>query len=138
VAAKKSKKKAKSKTARAASTKPVGAKLALKPPMRVRVLGGPEERLGFLPAGVSPSDGSADAVVLFVENARALATRVEDAILALVGPRLLWVCYPKGGGGVATDLNRDALRKQMVPHGFRPVAQVAIDATWTAMRFKPV
>jgi hypothetical protein len=50
---------------------------------------------------------------------------------------LLWVAYPKGSSGVKTDVNRDRLWQALEPTGWRPVRQVALDETWSAMRFRP-
>jgi hypothetical protein len=51
--------------------------------------------------------------------------------------RLVWVVYPKVGK-LGTDLNRDALaRLVMKDAGIRPVRQVSIDDTWSALRFRP-
>lgn len=50
---------------------------------------------------------------------------------------LLWVCYPKQTAKVETNLNRDILWKLIEPRGLRPVTQIALDATWSALRFRP-
>jgi hypothetical protein len=81
--------------------------------------------------------GATDAVLLFVTRRAEVIPRAEAAI-ALVRPGgLLWVAYPKGGSPVPTDLNRDTLWEAMKPTGWRPVRQVAIDATWSGLRFRP-
>ena len=49
---------------------------------------------------------------------------------------LACAAYSKGGSKVPTDLNRDILWKLIEPLGWRPVRMVALDATWSAMRFK--
>lgn len=40
-------------------------------------------------------------------------------------------------GQLDTDLNRDILWRHMLKKGVQGVSQVAIDATWSAMRFRP-
>ncbi|NJD10463.1 MAG: hypothetical protein FIB01_08540 [Gemmatimonadetes bacterium] len=56
-----------------------------------------------------------------------------------LGPAaILWVTYPKLTSRAAGELNRDALFGLMRGHGFQAVAQVAVDDTWSAMRFKPL
>lgn len=50
---------------------------------------------------------------------------------------LLWVSYPKGSGKNKPDINRDSLWDLSIPHGIHPVAQVALDETWSALRFVP-
>jgi hypothetical protein len=49
---------------------------------------------------------------------------------------LTWVAYPKAGQ-LGTDLNRDSLAERMRAEGVRPVRQVALDAVWSALRFRP-
>jgi hypothetical protein len=54
---------------------------------------------------------------------------------ALADNGILWVCYPKARG-LSTDLNRDVVRRAVVEVGLESVAIVAIDAVWSALRFK--
>ncbi len=46
-----------------------------------------------------------------------------------------WIAYPKAKK-LGTDLNRDTLWKAL-PEGIRPVRQISIDDTWSAMRLRP-
>ncbi len=50
---------------------------------------------------------------------------------------LLWICYPKGGSRVKTDLNRDILWEEMKKYKLAGVAMVSVDNVWSAMRFRP-
>ena len=70
-----------------------------------------------------------DRVKLDESMADLLTSNQEDAIL--------WICSPKGGSGVKTDLNRNMLWKALNGKGIRPVSQVSIDKVWSAMRFRP-
>jgi hypothetical protein len=47
----------------------------------------------------------------------------------------LWVAYPKAGQ-LGTDLNRDSLARVLQAAGLEPVAQIAVDDVWSALRFK--
>jgi hypothetical protein len=80
--------------------------------------------------------GKADVVQLFARNAAELDKHLPKATTALQGSGLLWICYPKGGVRAGTDLNRDLLWQRLQPHGLTGVSLVAIDATWSAMRFR--
>ena len=51
---------------------------------------------------------------------------------------ILWVAYPKGSSKIGTDLNRDILAGEMKKKGWESIALIAIDETWSAMRFKSV
>jgi len=50
---------------------------------------------------------------------------------------LLWIAYPKQSSGIKTDVNRDILWQLSLQTGLRPVTQIAIDETWSALRFRP-
>ncbi len=50
---------------------------------------------------------------------------------------IFWICYPKGGGKIRSDIKRDTVWETMELIRLRPVTQVAIDETWSAMRARP-
>ncbi len=50
---------------------------------------------------------------------------------------LFWICYPKGGGKIKSDIKRDVAWDVFALAGLRPVAQIAIDETWSALRGRP-
>jgi hypothetical protein len=109
---------------------------------RLRLINGPPgaaDMLGALPAGVQVMDTAAevDAVILFANDRAALEAHLAEAVRAASGDRLLWVAYPKGGSGVATDLNRDRVAELVTRAGVTAVTQVAIDSTWSALRLRP-
>jgi hypothetical protein len=98
------------------------------------------QALGELPEGVQVTtqpDGSYDFVQLFVKDRSELEQFGPAAFQAVKYDGLLWVCYPKQTGKIKSDLNRDSLWKLMQPTGFSPVMQIAIDETWSALRFRP-
>jgi hypothetical protein len=47
---------------------------------------------------------------------------------------LLWVSYPKKSSKVKSDLSRDMMWDLFTDDGLRPVTQISIDATWSALR----
>jgi hypothetical protein len=117
--------------------------------MRALLLGAPTDYAAGLAEVVSDvdlesTDGdgpieaeSFDLVQLFCPT-RADLERLGEAAVAAVRPGgRLWVAYPKGGSGVTTDLNRDVHWGPLADAGWRPVTQVAIDAVWSALRFRP-
>ena len=85
-----------------------------------------------------------DAVLLFVRNQEELRALGAGAIRAARPGGLLWIAYPKiGATAGATDLpptpwwtQHDVLGELTAETGYRPVAFVAVDDMWTAMRFK--
>ncbi|AKI98873.1 hypothetical protein [Archangium gephyra] len=47
------------------------------------------------------------------------------------------MAYPKQSSKVETDLNRDKGWESVERLGWEGIAQVAVDATWAATRFRP-
>jgi hypothetical protein len=98
------------------------------------------QSLGELPASVELSTqpgGTFDFVQLFVKDRAELEHLGPTAFQAVKYDGLLWVCYPKQTGKIKSDLNRDSLWELTKPTGFSPVTQIAIDETWSALRFRP-
>ncbi len=127
-------------------------KLRLAPEHRVAVLNAPDGYLALLrpgPAKIATTlqpNLTYDAVVLFVKDASELRTLGAAAIRAARPNGLLWVTYPKGGKTLGTTdlpatprwVERDVLGDVTGVTGYRSVAFVAVDDTWTALRFKRV
>ena len=113
----------------------IAQKLQIKPGQALAVLGRPAQVELDVEAGADP--GAADAVIAFVTMAAELHHAPAQAAIA-AGRRdaLAWVAYPKAGQ-LGTDLNRDALVAQVAAFDVQPVRQVAIDATWSALRLRP-
>jgi hypothetical protein len=116
----------------------LGPKLQLRPGQRVAVIGAPTDVTVAWPTGVvGTSDAaSADAVVVFAATRAELDERCAAVVDAARADRLAWVAYPKAGQ-LGTDLNRDILARLLTARGVQPVRQVAIDGTWSALRFRP-
>ncbi len=83
----------------------------------------------------SDSMGAATVAVLFVDNAASARDLLHRHAADLHGPEVLWVAYPKGN---RADINRDSLWPIVAEHGMRPITQVAVDAEWSALRFRPL
>ncbi len=130
----------------------VAKKLRLAVEHKVVVLNAPEgypARLRPGPADVRTAlqpQESYDAVQLFVNDIEELRRLWPDAVRAVKPNGLLWITYPKGGNaGAATDppatpwwMQRDVLGELSSETGYKPVAFVALDDHWTALRFKRV
>jgi phage-related baseplate assembly protein len=109
-------------------------KLNLKDGMKVRVIGKPADvDLGDV---VTTSSAKAEAILVFVKTAAEVDAKCAPVIEAAKEDRLAWVAYPKAGQ-LGTDLNRDVLWKQLENRGIEGVRLVALDAVWSAMRFRP-
>jgi hypothetical protein len=79
-----------------------------------------------------------DAVLLFVSSKSEVQAYAPPMLSSIEETALVWIAYPKGGSSIKTDVNRDILWKTLEDTGWRPVRQIALDETWSAMRFRPV
>jgi hypothetical protein len=80
--------------------------------------------------------------VLLVNAPDGYGDALEDAVVVSRGDpakadATLWIAYPKKTSGVQTDMTRDK-GWDAVTDQIDAVSQVAIDDTWSALRFKPV
>lgn len=107
------------------------AKLALKD-RPIRVVNPPT---GFDVPGTTTPSGE-PGLLVFVENGQELRKHLKEIARSAASDLVTWVAYPKAGQ-LGTDLNRDTLAAIVRAHGVRPVTQIAIDATWSALRFRP-
>ena len=89
-----------------------------------------------LPASTAGAQPSAASAVIGFAARRDDLDRLGAVIAAALADRVAWIGYPKGGK-LGTDLNRDRLAQALASHGIQPVRQVSIDATWSALRFRP-
>ncbi len=81
--------------------------------------------------------GPFDVVLIFVSSAKGLADHAPKAIAAVKESGALWFAYPKKTSGIVSDLARDEGWQAVYSRGWRPVSQVALDATWSAVRMRP-
>jgi hypothetical protein len=122
---------------------PLIKKLRIQPGHRLLVINPPPgylELLDPLPEGaqiVADGAGEFDFCHLFATNSAQLAELLPTALAALKYDGLLWVSYPKKSSKVKSDLSRDLLWELPGETGLRPVTQISIDATWSALRFRP-
>jgi hypothetical protein len=129
---------------------PLAKKLRLGGGQAVAVLNSPPGYLELLspgPASVARElrpDHAYDAIQIFVSSTEELRSIGAAAIRAVKPEGTLWVTYPKGGKTRGnTDLpatpwwtKRDVLGEITGETGYKPVAFVSIDETWTALRFR--
>jgi len=91
--------------------------------------------VGPLPAGATAASGmgAADVALVFADDAAGLRKILTKQRAHLLKPTVLWIAYPKGN---RTDINRDSLWPILREYGMRPITQVAVDDTWSALRFR--
>jgi hypothetical protein len=119
-------------------------KLGLKPGMRALVIGAPSgymDSLAPLPdrLEVSQNLGSTHEFVQFFATKKSDIAKSAKQLLPSAAPgALVWITYPKKTSGVDSDLSREEVWAAMEGTGWRPVAQIAIDEVWSALRFRPI
>ena len=93
--------------------------------------------LGPMPAGAVLVDTPVEAgvAVVVADDAATIRTMLDAHLGDLASRAVLWVVYPKGN---RADINRDSLWRMIAPYGLRPITQVAVDETWSALRFRPL
>ena len=122
--------------------KSLAEKFKIKSGRSIRVVNPPEgyaSVLEPLPPGVAVvEDGEtpADVVLGFVTSRHELEEQLAGLKAAMKPGGALWLCWPKGGSRIQTDINRDSLAAYVRAQGLDPVANVAVDADWSALRFK--
>lgn len=82
------------------------------------------------------ASGRFDGVVLFINNLAQLNKHAAKAFKAIPPQGLVWIAYPKGASKIKTDVNRDSLWQTLEPLGWAGVRLIALDETWSVMRFK--
>jgi len=123
------------------SDKSLAARLQVKPGRRLRVVNAPAgypDMIGALPTGARFVDAGepADVVQAFFSSQSQLTAQL-PATLAESGTEVvLWICYPRTEAKVS-DLSRQAVHNAIRLNGWKPVAQVNVDQTWSAIRARP-
>jgi hypothetical protein len=78
-----------------------------------------------------------DGVLAFVNTLAEAGKIAPQTFAAVADDALVWIAYPKQSSGIDTDVNRDTLWESTNGTGWRPVRQVSIDDTWSAVRYRP-
>ena len=118
--------------------------LGIKAGHRLLVMNAPEGYLNVLaelPHRVelnTIAEGAFDFVQIFANSKAELDNLASTGLGARQPGGLLWFCYPKKSSKVATDITRDTGWDSLTEANMRPVSQISIDETWSALRFRPV
>lgn len=84
-----------------------------------------------------PSNQDYDFAMVFAKSAKELTELLETVHVKLVYDAVFWVCYPKLSGTLKSDLKREVIFNAAAEVGMKTVTQIALDATWSAMRIRP-
>jgi hypothetical protein len=119
----------------------LAAKLAIKPAEKTLLLNLPLD-LKLVLEGIShdtEAKGNAayQNLLLFVYSKIELQQLAPKALASLAPGAKFWIAYPKKSSSIKTDINRDSGWEPVVKRGWSAVTQIAINSTWSALRFKP-
>src|ERR1700756_5125089 len=118
-------------------------KLLIKPGKKWLFCNAPENypaTLEPLPEGataVFKQDGPVDGIQFFVKDSAELAENLAGAAHLFKPDTIIWVAYPKKASGIKTDLEMTKSWDAAAQFGLRPVASVAVNEHWTAIRLRP-
>jgi hypothetical protein len=120
---------------------PLPRKLGIKGGSRVAILSAPD---GFLETTLRPlpdevevrarTRGPLDVIVFFTKRRAELERRFDQLAAALDRAGALWVAWPKGSSGVATDMTENTVRDVALPKGLVDTKVAAIDDTWSGLK----
>ena len=122
------------------SGRPLPQKLGIKDGQTVVVLGAPrgyERTLGELPPGVrvvTRLAGSVPFIQFFTKHRSELVRRTPGLKRGLDPAGALWVSWPKGSSGVATDVTEDVVREVALAMGLVDVKVCAVDDVWSGLK----
>ena len=115
-------------------------KLGIKEGFRVAFVEPPEDyqiTLGSLPPDVvevRPSEVGLNFVQCFVRRLFDLEKFLPKLKKNLRFDGMLWISWPKGSSGVATDVNENAVREVALKNGLVDVKVCAVDETWSGLK----
>jgi hypothetical protein len=123
--------------------KPLAERLFHHPGMSAAVITAPDDVATDLDAtrGLKvPRAGKVtlDWLLVFVPDQAAVRRFGLPATRAVKPEGFLWFAYPKLTGAIQSDVTRDKGWEPVRALGFEGVAAVSVDATWSALRFRPV
>ena len=76
--------------------------------------------------------------LVFINNQQEYLDFLKNQLNNLEVDSVLWFAYPKGTSKIKTDINRDTIRITGEEFGITTVTAIAIDETWSALRFRPI
>lgn len=108
-------------------------KLGFKPGLRACIFGAPDTMALDIPV----SDSGPFAFQIHFARSRADVTRIaEGAARRYETGAVFWIAFPKKSGAIKSDLTRDEGWAPLTSQDFLPVSNVALDADWSALRFR--
>ncbi|NUM81518.1 hypothetical protein HUU42_11995 [bacterium] len=117
-------------------------KLRIDRSQKILIVNAPKEfikTLGKLTYDTRPKTGKVyDFIQIFATKQNDLEKLIKKHASAGKYDCIVWACYPKGTGSIPSDMKRETVWHALSLGGLRPVSQIAIDETWSALRGRPV
>jgi len=122
------------------SDTPLPEKLGIKAGKTVGILNLPNYYnfdFGDLPPDVEVhrSELPADIFIIFADRADEAERGFQRAITYVPADGAIWLFWPKKSSGVETDLTEQTLRDLFLPTGMVDNKVIAVDETWSGLRF---
>lgn len=93
-------------------------------------------KLGFKTA--LDKNAKSTNTLVFINSQQEYLDFLENQLSNIEADSVLWFAYPKGTSKIKTDINRDTIRVTGEEFGITTVTAIAIDETWSALRFRPI
>ena len=119
-----------------ATPRPLLQKLGFVPGRRSLILHLPSPLTAAFAQATDATAMPPDWLIGFARDQDTLAQVAATLIPAYPSGGHLWFAYPKISGGLPTDITRDRGWAAVSGQGLLPVTQVALDAIWSALRFR--
>jgi hypothetical protein len=121
--------------------KTIAEKLGYKSGMTTWARHRPEELRQTIPFATAKPAQNPDILIGFVERAADVSAALKALLPQYQRGQHLWFAYPKKSapakaGRRKTDISRDAGWEPLGEAGLLPVTQIALDDTWSALRFR--
>ena len=119
-------------------------KLRLSPGLSVLIINAPPEyskmlkNISFDSQDTLKQKTKYDFIQIFSSEKSILTQLVKEYWQSGKYDCLFWICYPKGGGKIKSDINRNSVWNIAQSVGMQCVTQIAIDETWSALRVRPI
>jgi len=122
-------------------------KMNLKEQKYLLIINAPEEFLPLLKdftddRKIVPKYNDIDVVefaIIFVKSEEEISQNAKLVFNKAKVDAIIWFAYPKKSSKkYKVAINRDSGWNSIGEYGYEPVRQVAIDADWSALRFKPL
>jgi len=123
------------------SKRSLAVKLGIKAGVTAVVLNEPGSYaalLGKLPAGARVTSAlkeSSEFIHFFAREKAVLEAMFPLLKKSLAPHGMVWISWPKGGSGVATDLGEHFVRETGLKNGLVDVKVCAVDETWSGLKF---